>query len=279
MLIQQASVVIRTLNEEASLGRLLDELAAQIGGPKLDVLVVDSGSTDATVAIARSKGARVIEIPAESFHYSRALNLGIENTQGELVVILSAHSIPCTRDWLSRVAARFIDPEVAGVFTRQVAWPSAYWREVVRIRNTYGDAVRSFGPAESGQSVPFSNAASCVRRSVWQARPFTLPAAEDTDWATWAVSQGHRIVSEASVAVFHSHDESSRDAARRLIHLEQSADLKLGRTRSLPLTVRQAIGALARDTVELTRYEPSLLRRLPLIWESSVRSFWFVRDF
>ena len=69
-------VVIRTLNEGASIGTCLETLHGQCGTFELDVLVVDSGSTDATIEIARRHGVRVVELPPGEFDYSTALNFG-----------------------------------------------------------------------------------------------------------------------------------------------------------------------------------------------------------
>lgn len=59
----QATVVLPTLNEEAGLARTLDELPLEhlfIAGYRTRVLVVDGGSTDGTVDVARLRGARVL---------------------------------------------------------------------------------------------------------------------------------------------------------------------------------------------------------------------------
>ena len=87
-------VVIRTLNEAALIGTCLEALRRQRSGFELDILVVDSGSTDATLEIVRSHGVRTHELPPGDFDYSSSLNVGIEAVAGELVVILSAHAVP-----------------------------------------------------------------------------------------------------------------------------------------------------------------------------------------
>ena len=81
-------VVIRTLDESELIGRCLETLACSAVTSSCDVLVVDSGSTDATLEIARSHGARVFELPPGDFDYSRSLNVGIEEVRGDLVVSL-----------------------------------------------------------------------------------------------------------------------------------------------------------------------------------------------
>lgn len=61
------------------------------------VIVVDSGSTDGTLAIVRSFPTTLIQIRPEDFTYGYALNLGVANVDAELVATLSAHSTPAAR--------------------------------------------------------------------------------------------------------------------------------------------------------------------------------------
>src|SRR5262245_33911908 len=176
-------IVIRTLNESEFIGTCVDKLRGQEGDFELDILVVDSGSTDATVELARSHGARIMTISPSEFDYSKALNDGIEEARGEVVVSLSAHAIPVHDDWLVRMTAPFEDESVAGVASRQVPWPGAPWQEVHRLEHQFPEAGRIYADKSKDGDIVFSNAASAVRRSVWRQEPFTLPAAEDLEWA------------------------------------------------------------------------------------------------
>jgi glycosyltransferase involved in cell wall biosynthesis len=275
------SFVVRTLNEAAFLGRLFDVLRAQQDiAIETEVIVVDSGSLDRTVEIARRYGATVFEVEkGRHFDYAKALNAGISRSRGELIAIVSAHAIPCSNDWLCRMVEHFEDQRVAGVYCRQLPWPNAYWREATRLARMFGDDSITFTQASAPSEVPFSNAASCIRRSVWNEQPFELPCAEDIEWATRAVRRGFTIIYESRVAVFHSHDESPRHGAHRLIDLEKAADIKLARRRGVVLTVRQAIGAVARDIRDIWVYTSSYAQRLQLVRDSVERSYWFIRDF
>ena len=64
------SVVIRTLNEETYLGDLLSSIRSQRLPDEwsVEVVVVDSGSTDATLDIAKSHECRLTHISQEDFH-------------------------------------------------------------------------------------------------------------------------------------------------------------------------------------------------------------------
>jgi rhamnosyltransferase len=215
-------VVIRTLDESELIGRCLETLQSQRGTYDLDILVVDSGSTDATVEIAEAHGARVVHIAPADFDYSKALNLGMENVRGELIVILSAHAIPLDDSWLARMTAPFADSKVAGVASGQIAWPGAPWWEVARLHGIFGAERREYASGDTDGMV-FSNAASCVRRSVWRDAPFTLPAAEDLEWAQRVVAAGLTVVYEPAATVYHSHDEPPRAQARRMIDINRVA--------------------------------------------------------
>jgi glycosyltransferase involved in cell wall biosynthesis len=265
-------VVIRTLNESALIGRCLEMLDEQRGGFDLDVLVVDSGSTDATREIARDHGARVVELPPTQFDYSKALNLGIEEVSGELIVILSAHAIPVDAHMLEKLVAPFGTPSVAGVAARQVPWPDAPWQEVHRLRHQFGTTQQEYALDDNGDIV-FSNACSCIRRSVWAAEPFTLPAVEDLEWAERVVAAGWKIVYEPEATVYHSHDEGPRAQAQRLIDMNRVADGGT-RRRMARRTAREAAGLIVRDSrTVLSLDEP--LRRKPGYVVDVLRVAWF----
>jgi glycosyltransferase involved in cell wall biosynthesis len=80
------SIVIPALNEARGLPRLLDDLRP-LAGPEVEILVVDGGSTDETVAHAEAAGARVLRTgPGRG----RQLGLGASATRGHWLLFLHA---------------------------------------------------------------------------------------------------------------------------------------------------------------------------------------------
>ena len=77
----KVSVVIPTINEESSIGSVIDEIPI-----KAEIIVVDSNSKDKTVEIAKSKGAKIINEPR--LGYGRAYKTGFENATGDIIVTL-----------------------------------------------------------------------------------------------------------------------------------------------------------------------------------------------
>ena len=271
---RRVGVVIRTLNESELIATCLEMLERQQPGFDLDVVVVDSGSTDSTVELARAGGARIIEIAPADFDYSKALNVGLEQLDAELVVLLSAHAIPVDDLWLERMTAPFSDSRVAGVSSRQIPWPGAPWWETERLRRAFDDSTQCY-ETDAAEDIVFSNAASCIRLSAWRAEPFTLPAAEDLEWAERVVAAGWKIVYEAAASVYHSHDEGPRAQARRMIDINRVQSGEIGRARVL----RQAAGLLARNAISIARLDEPF-RRKPRYLAELLRMVWFyVVDF
>ena len=270
-------VVIRTLDESQHIGECLDVLARQHGGHDLDVVVVDSGSTDDTVEIARSRGVRIVELAPDEFDYSSALNVGIESVAGDVVLSLSAHAIPVDADWLDHMLAPFADPAVAGVSSRQVPWPGAQWHEVHRLRHQFPPRGYTVD-RETSATIVFSNAASAVRRSVWREHPFTLPAAEDLDWARRVIQAGWRIAYEANSSVYHSHEESPRAQALRMIDINRVLDPNAGE-RSRLRTVREATGMLVRDSRKIISLDDPARRKAAYLVDLVKMVSYYVLDF
>lgn len=93
--------MLPTLNERAHLRDCLDSLLAQDYEAVVEVLVVDGGSDDGTVDIARAVGGSVRVVPNTRVTAAAAMNTGIAEAVGELVVRADAHSL-YDRDYVSR---------------------------------------------------------------------------------------------------------------------------------------------------------------------------------
>jgi rhamnosyltransferase len=100
------SAVIRAYNEAKHIGRLLEGLEQQTLKPD-EVILVDSGSTDETVAIAQAAGCTVIHIPKSEFSFGRALNMGCGAASGEILLFASAHVYPVYNTHVEHITNAF----------------------------------------------------------------------------------------------------------------------------------------------------------------------------
>lgn len=220
----KAAVVIRTKNEEAWIGQVLAAVSRQVDVER-DVVVVDNASTDQTVAVASRYCCRVVSISDRDFSHGRALNIGVKETDAELVAILSGHCIPANQRWLMRLAANFSQPSIAGVYGRQEPLPDSSAFDKRDLWTTFGRDRRI-----QRQDHFFHNANSMVRRAVWEQMPFNedLPGVEDRDWARRVQALGWQIAYEPHASVYHHHgihqgrDEGRAARVARVIELIQS---------------------------------------------------------
>lgn len=199
-----ASVIIRAFNEEAHIGRLLIGIRNQTEQPE-EVILVDSGSTDATVSIAEAFGATVVPIARDEFSFGRALNLGIEVATSDLIVMASAHVYPIYDDWLERLFAPFDEFDDVGLsFGRQVTSPESHFSERRLLERWF--------PAESriDREHPFcNNANAAIRRELWLDRPYDeqLTGLEDLAWAKDLLASGGALAYVADATIVHVHEE------------------------------------------------------------------------
>ncbi|MDX6636633.1 MAG: colanic acid/amylovoran biosynthesis glycosyltransferase [Solirubrobacterales bacterium] len=222
------SVVVRSRDEAHGIGRTLELIAEQEYDGAVEAIVVDSGSTDDTVAIARSHGARVIEIPAESFTYGGSLNTGCQAASGELLVALSAHAYPRERDWLARAAAHFADARVACA-SGQPRGPDGSPLSTPIIQDA--------GLARRRPRWGYSNAAGMFRADLFSRRAFRadMPATEDKAWVLHWLDQGYVCVLDPGLVVDHDHSKDPlREQFRRARREVIGEALMLGAAEPLP---------------------------------------------
>ncbi len=205
------SIIIRAYNEEKHLGRLLEGISQQTI-KDVEVILVDSGSTDSTVSIAEAYGAKVVPIRPEEFTFGRSLNLGVESATRELVVIASAHVYPVYPDWLETLLYPFENNKVALTYGKQRGPDSAKFSEQQIFHQWYPDK------SNLNQSTAFcNNANAAIRKSLWRQNPYdeTLTGLEDLAWAEWAKSQGNVIAYAAEAEIIHVHNETPRGVLNR----------------------------------------------------------------
>ena len=205
------SVVIRAFNEEKHIGRLLAGLLQQTV-KDIEIILVDSGSTDATVAIASRYPVKVVMIDPGDFTFGRSLNVGAAQAHGNYIVIASAHVYPVYPDWIEELLRPFSDPEIALVYGKQRGNASTKFSEQQYFAKLYPTV------STPRQEHPIcNNANAAIRRELWQRRPYDeeLPGLEDLEWATWAVSQGYALSYSAEAEVIHVHDERLHEIYNR----------------------------------------------------------------
>ena len=225
------SVVIPVKDGGLDLVRCLEAIARQQVEEEVEVVVVDSGSSDGSVERARSLGARVHEILPQEFTHGGARNLGAELAAGDVVVFTSQDAYAADENWLAALVASLRErDDVAGVYGRQLPHASAIPSERYFLDFLYGPKPRTqrlTGPDRlSFEATLFSNVNSAVPRAVLERYPLAADVimSEDQEWSRRVLEAGLVIVYEPRAAVRHSHAYTIAGAFRRFFDSGVSAD-------------------------------------------------------
>lgn len=207
----KCSVIIRCYNEETHIGMLLSGLKEQTI-KNIEIIIVDSGSNDRTLAIARQFPVKIVNIEPAEFSFGRALNRGFEAATGDHIVIASAHVYPVYDSWLERLTAPLMDPRVGLVYGKQRGNETTSFSECQIFAQWF--------PEESvaNQDHPFcNNANAAVKRKLWESHPYNeaLTGLEDLDWAKRIMAAGYKICYTAEAPVIHVHLENPRQIVNR----------------------------------------------------------------
>jgi glycosyltransferase involved in cell wall biosynthesis len=212
------SVVIPTRDAAAVIVDCLAALARQSIASTGEVIVVDDGSTDDTVKVARSldvPGLLVLENPPRG--KSAARNAGLAAARGQIVLFTDADCVP-DHDWAERMLAAFGDASVAGARgvyrTRQ---PELVARFVqAEFEEKYRCLARS--QARSG-GIEFADTyATGYRREILTGLggfDELFVGAEDAELSFRVVANGYRLVYVADGIVYHRHPATARDYLKR----------------------------------------------------------------
>jgi len=212
------SVVIPVRNGGSDLVRLLDSIGRQEVDDEVEVVVVDSSSTDGSAELARARGALVHVIAAEDFNHGATRNLGVSLSSGDPVVFTSQDAYAEGTDWLALLTDL---GDHAGVYGRQLAHHDATPPERYFLDFLYGPDAREQRAASAGElsmaTTLFSNANAAVRRRFLEEFPFAedIIMSEDQEWSRRVLLAGHALRYEPRAAVRHSHPYTVRSAFKR----------------------------------------------------------------
>ena len=262
------SVVIPTLNAMAYLPALLPALRSQKPSPPLEILIVDSRSTDGTREVVTQAGGEVRLLDVARFSHGGTRNLGIRNARGSIVVFLSQDAIPRDDTWLAQLVAPFQNPQVAASFSRQVPRPGANPMEQFFLATHFPENPVVYRRRADGQppafqrDVFFSNVSSAARREVILRHPFddTLIMSEDQQFARDILLAGHAVVYASSSVVLHSHNYTFLTAFQRYFDSAYSLT-QIFKGHGISSSARMGTSYLRRECAMMLRHHPLLLPR------------------
>jgi len=226
------TVAVPVLNGARYLDEVLSAVRAQVlpDERELEILVVDSGSSDGSLEIARRHGARVHEIPQSEFSHGGTRNLAMKLARGAHVAFITQDATPAHERWLAALLEGFSRADdVALVFGPHEPRPDASHMIKSEMERHFalwpdGDVQRlDRSPqglldyrAYPGKITFFSDVNGCVARWAWERVQYReVPYAEDQLLGREMIEAGFSKVYMAEAAVLHSHDYPPMSFLRR----------------------------------------------------------------
>lgn len=189
------SVLIRNLNEAASLRQTLLALQKQQTSFEYEVVVVDNESDDDSVAIAELFSCRVFTLRRDEFTFGRALNYGIEKCRGEFILILSAHVALLNESFLQNIPGFFSDPVVGALRFVQAVSPDRVGESLLNGAISLSFEDSSAFAVRNWQNFPVNHCAA-IRRECWKEIRFDeeVFASEDKIWSLDILKKGYKVL-------------------------------------------------------------------------------------
>lgn len=221
------SIIIPAKNEGGNIGKCLDAVAAQECPYVFEVIVIDSGSQDDTVAIVEeNKNTRLVRIRPDEFGHGKTRNLGARLAKGNFLVFLNADAVPQDRYWLSSLIGEFArDEKIAGVYSRHVPQNGCDLYMARDLEKSMPAKRMEKGRADRHDYFLFSTVSAAIRKDIWSAYPFLdeILIAEDQNWAVRVLQAGYKLVYTPASIVQHSHNYSQKELFRLKCRLGRSS--------------------------------------------------------
>ena len=260
----KTSILVLTRNEAQNIGACLTAVYAQKHAGPFEVVLVDSGSTDSTVEVARQFPVRIEQISGSAFHHSRTRNFAASLAQGDVLVFLVADAIPVSEDWLQGLLNNFDDPGVGAVYGRQMPKPESSLERQDALDTIYGTQRIVKDPAHRNgmgyRFYHFSDVNAAIRRSVWEAVRFPeeLKVFEDLGIAKLILDGGWKIVYEPRAAVYHSHNHTTVGLFKRYFDIGYTLKLlKIWEAPGTRKSMLRDMGKLLRNKIRRAGDESS----------------------
>jgi rhamnosyltransferase len=211
----RASVTVLTKNPGDGFRATLEAVFKQECSAAFEVVIVDSGSTDGTLALAEEYPVRIHSISPDEFNFGRTRDYVFSLARGEFIVAISQDVVPVGTSWLENLIHPFVDRDIAlvqGSETLPEDRDLFYWEKVGFFYFTR--ECHRWQASHGGVGVSFVNCA--IRRSVWEENRLSdIEMMEDKVFQAMLDVRGRRICQQPHAMVFHAHSYSLVSLAKR----------------------------------------------------------------
>ena len=226
------SIIIPTLNGGEILKKSLKAIREQRYDHDVQLIVIDSGSSDGTLEAAGKEGAQIIKIKQQDFHHSRTRNEAVKCATHGKIVFLVQDAIPVSSSWLDGMSNALEQDDVAAAYGKQVPHLDAdlfAWFETISLSELLGDSTLiqaidskdiflKMAYDQAFRIIRCDNVCAIYKRDLLNKVPFPdVVFGEDMAWAKVALLNGFKVKYDPSIKVKHSHNRTPDYRFRRAL--------------------------------------------------------------
>jgi len=226
---KKVTVIVRTFNVAWVVDQALAALMKQ-KGVGIELMIVDSGSTDATLDMVAPYPHTLIEIEPGTYFPGKVLNRAVKEAKTELVVFINSDVVLLDQYAIFKLIEPLEASMTAASFGRQVVRPEAdLW-----VRHDYERAFPATD--DKPEWMHYSLPIAAMKKSAWEMQAFYTDAwgSEDTHWGVQIKNKGYKIAYVKDAIAMHSHNYTLKQLASRR-RIEGEADVYIYPEKSLSL--------------------------------------------
>jgi glycosyltransferase involved in cell wall biosynthesis len=214
---KRVSVIVPTKNAGPEIRLLVRKLRGQEGMPEPEIILVDSGSTDATLEIARRESVQTIQLAPEQFTHAFARNAGANRATGEYLLFMVQDALPLTTHWLWELVTALETNSLAAVSCAEYPRADSDLFYQFLIHDQYEapglnqDRIMAWDESCSSYlglraNAQLSGITVLLRRDVFELYRYRTDYAEDLDLGIRLIRDGHKLGFLYNTRVLHSHN-------------------------------------------------------------------------
>ena len=215
--LMKVSVVIPVKNGAETLESCLQSLRTQTIGDELEIIVLDSMSSDGSREIAKAYNAVVISIADGTFNHGLTRNLALDYANSEYLYFTVQDARVAEPEMLQNMLQHFEDAAVMGVVGHQAVaherdknpllWFKRFSKPAVTKRKVEdAEVFKSLSVHRQQELVAWDNVVAMYRRTALKVQPFVATEfAEDWIWSKQALIRGWTLVHDPALVTWHYH--------------------------------------------------------------------------
>jgi rhamnosyltransferase len=228
--------------------------------PPLEIIVIDSESTDETVAIAQSLNAKILNVRRADFDHGGTRNRAAGAASGDILMFMTQDAMPCDNQLIEQLTRGLSDAEgddglPVMAYAKQLPREDASLLEKLSRAHNYPDQshIREIHDVEQYGIKTFfcSNVCSAIPKAVFEnLGKFQEPVIfnEDLFMAAKCILGGRRVAYRAEARVLHSHNYSLKQQFNRFF--DNGISMRMNQWMTKYSTVGAAGSSLVKKQVK-----------------------------